>query len=77
MNQAITEYGYALCDIVTAITSLVLEIDLPDRVVAFIMDKLSSIEHRLAGGVSEKLEIGSLVGVFTIARSMMTPLKKV
>ncbi len=47
--------------------------ELPDRVIAYIMDKLSNIEFRLSHGVSEKLQLGALVGVFVVARNMMTP----
>lgn len=66
------EFGYALTDIVTSISVLVLKLDLPDSVAAYIMDCLSNIEHRLSLGVSEKIQIGAFVGVFTVARSMMS-----
>lgn len=39
---------------------------------AYIIDKLSNIEHRLSRGVMEKLQIGALVGAFAVAREMMT-----
>ena len=75
IRKAIVGFGYALCDIVTEISRLVMRLDLPDAVVAFLMDKMSGIEHRLSHGVSEKLQLGAFVGAFIIARDMMTPEK--
>jgi DNA polymerase III delta prime subunit len=37
------------------------------------MRRLSTFEYRLSHGVNEKLQLGALVGAFTIARSMMSP----
>ena len=66
-----TLYGYALCDIVTELSVRISKVDLPDPVMACIIDKLSCVEHRLSHGVSEKLQIGAVVGAFIIARGMM------
>ena len=52
---------------------LVATTELPDDVSAYLQDKLSNVEFRLSNGVSEKIQIGALVGAFTIARSMLTP----
>lgn len=71
-----TDFGYAVCDINTELSLLVTTTDFPDPVTAYLMDKLSTIEYRLSNGVSEKLQIGALVGAFIIARAMMTPEKK-
>ena len=49
-----------------------MNLELPDEVIAHLLDKLSNIEYRLSHGVSEKLQLGSLVGAFTIAREMMS-----
>lgn len=49
------------------------KVDLPDPVMAYLIDKLSCVEHRLSHGVSEKLQVGAVVGAFVVARSMMTP----
>lgn len=65
-------FGYALCDIVTELSIRVAKIELPDPVMAHIIDKLSNVEHRLSHGVSEKLQVGAVVGAFVVARSMMT-----
>jgi hypothetical protein len=40
-------------------------------VMSHIIDKLSTVEFRLSHGVSEKVQVGALVGAFTVARSMM------
>lgn len=41
----------------------------------YIMDKLSNIEYRLSHGVSEKIQIGALVGVFAVVKEMMVASK--
>jgi replication factor C subunit 3/5 len=69
----VVEFGYAVCDITTELSLLVAGTELPDQVTAYLMDKLSNIEYRLANGVSEKLQIGALVGAFIVARAMLTP----
>ena len=70
--QDTLNFGFALCDIITEISIRVAKIDLPDPVMAYIIDKLSCIEHRLSHGVSEKLQIGAFVGAFIVGRSMMS-----
>ncbi len=42
---------------------------------AYILDKLSNIEFRLSHGVSEKIQIGALVGVFVVVREMLVVTK--
>ena len=69
--EKIIYYGYALADIVRELFLKVTELILPDQVLSCLVDKLSTIEFRLSHGVSEKLQIGALVGAFTVARSMM------
>jgi replication factor C subunit 3/5 len=73
--QIIVDFGYAVCDITTELSVLVTSTELPDAVTAYLLDKLSNVEYRLANGVSEKLQIGALVGAFTVARQMLTPKK--
>ena len=69
---ATRDHGYALADIVTKLSLLVAETEMPDATVALLMDRLSTIEFRLSHGVSEKIQIGALVGAFVQAREMMT-----
>jgi len=68
-------YGYALCDISTEMTALVMKVHLPDPVVAHLLSLLSRIEFRLSHGASEKIQLGALVGAFVTARGMMAPVK--
>ena len=44
--KALTEYGYALVDINTALSLKVAETDLPDAVTVHLMDRLSNVEYR-------------------------------
>jgi replication factor C subunit 3/5 len=71
LQKATHDFGYALVDINTSLSLRVSETEFPDEVTAYLMDKLSNIEHRLSRGVSEKLQMGALVGAFIIARDMM------
>mmetsp|Transcript_37331 Transcript_37331/g.38013 ORF Transcript_37331/g.38013 Transcript_37331/m.38013 type:complete len:346 (-) Transcript_37331:93-1130(-) len=70
--QTVTDYGYAVCDIVSCLSLRVAITDLPDQVTSLLLDRLSTLEHRLSHGVSEKLQVGALVGAFILARSIMT-----
>ncbi len=60
-----------MCDILTELSIRVAKLDLPNPVMSHIIDKMSVIEYRLSHGVSEKLQVGALVGAFIVARSMM------
>ena len=40
-------------------------------VIAHLLHKLSSVEFRLSHGVCERVQVGAVVGAFTVARSMM------
>ena len=46
----------------------VFRIDMPARERIFLVDALADVEHRLAFGTSERLQLGSLIGAFTEAR---------
>lgn len=46
----------------------VFKIDMPAKDRIFLVDALADVEHRLAFGTSERLQLGSLVGAFTVAR---------
>ena len=63
-----TERGVALSDVITETHSLVLKIDIPDRIKARLVEQLSDIEWALSGGASEKLQLSGLVGAFQEAR---------
>jgi len=70
---ATRDRGYALADIVTEINMLMAVTELPDEVYARISDSLSTIEFRLSHGTSDKIQIGSLVGAFMVARHSIVP----
>jgi len=72
LQKAIEDFGYALVDIVTEITLLLAKRDLPDAAMAYAMDKLSTLEQRLAKGTSERLQLSSFVAIFTVVRTMIS-----
>jgi replication factor C subunit 3/5 len=41
---------------------------MPAAVRIKLVDAMADVEHRLAYGTSERLQLGSLVGAFTVAR---------
>jgi hypothetical protein len=43
------------------------------QVLCHIYDAVSNIEHHLASGASEKIQLAALVGAFVYARHMMGP----
>mmetsp|Transcript_18793 Transcript_18793/g.43732 ORF Transcript_18793/g.43732 Transcript_18793/m.43732 type:complete len:264 (-) Transcript_18793:295-1086(-) len=65
--------GYAMMDIIKDLTEILVTMELPALALANMLDEMSSIEHRLAAGASEKLQLGALVGVFMVAREAITP----
>jgi replication factor C subunit 3/5 len=75
VKKTIHDFGYALCDINTELALLLSTFELPDPVRSHLIDIMSTIEYRLSHGVSEKLQIGTLVGSFVIARHMMNGAK--
>jgi len=69
INRLCATKGYALADVLTDLTIMVTAMDtLPPATLAELMDSMSNIEHRLAFGTDEKIQIASLVGAFSLAR---------
>lgn len=60
--------GYALADILSEITAKLVCVGMDSVPLAMVLDGMSSVEHRLAFGTDEKLQIASLVGVFVKMR---------
>lgn len=62
--------GVALADVVRELHPWVFNIEAlgPPHVRASIVEKLADVEHRLACGASERLQLGSLVAAFALAR---------
>ncbi|BES95506.1 replication factor c [Nesidiocoris tenuis] len=61
--------GLALTDILHEVHNYIHRIELPSEVFIELLDKMAELENRLAAGTSEKLQLGSLVGIFHIARN--------
>ena len=60
--------GFALADIVRALHPLVVRLAMPQRARADLLIAMSDVEAALAGGASEKLQLGALAGAFAVAR---------
>lgn len=66
-----TTKGYALADVLTEVSSKLLDLDMDSGPLGEILDGMSNVEHRLASGTDEKIQIASLVGVFVKTRQMI------
>lgn len=55
--------GLALADIITALSEEISRLNVKPEVMITWLDGLSNIEHRVAGGGSETVQTGALVGV--------------
>ena len=66
-----TTRGYAAADVLQELTACVTALDLDGVTLAHLLDGLSDVEHRLAFGTDEKLQLASLVGVFCKTRDLM------
>ncbi|KAK9915083.1 hypothetical protein WJX75_004524 [Coccomyxa subellipsoidea] len=60
--------GLALTDIVQQLHPWVFRVNMPAAVRIKLVDALADTEHRLAFGTSERLQLGALVGAFSVAR---------
>lgn len=69
--QLCTIHGYALVDVLQDLTVLVVALDLPNDVMARLLDGMSNVEYRLAIGTDEKIQTASLVGVFVQTRELI------
>ena len=67
-----TEKGYALTDVVQDITAKIVQMDMDSVPLGMILDGMSNVEHRLAFGTDERIQIASLVGVFVKTRNSIT-----
>ncbi len=65
--------GYALADVITDLTDLVLSMDLPGEILGDIMSGMSDVEYQLAFGTDEWIQLQALVGVFVKARAALSP----
>ncbi|KAJ9067050.1 Subunit of heteropentameric Replication factor C (RF-C) [Entomophthora muscae] len=66
-----TEKGLALQDILSQLYELILELNVPSHVLAYILDKLAEIECNLSIGSTESLQLSSMIGSFKLAVEMI------
>ena len=55
--------GLALADLVTALAEELARLEVRPEVMVSWMEGLADIEHRIAGGAGETVQMGALVGV--------------
>ncbi|GAB4817521.1 hypothetical protein N2152v2_004567 [Parachlorella kessleri] len=60
--------GVALVDILQQLHPYVFRIDMPPRVRIALVGSMAAIEHRLAFGTSERLQLGAMCGAFAEAK---------
>lgn len=63
--------GFALLDIVQELHPWVFRVGMPSNVRIALIDAIADVEHRLAVGTSERLQLGALVGAFVSARTQI------
>ncbi|XP_064612888.1 replication factor C subunit 5-like [Liolophura sinensis] len=66
-----TAKGLALQDILSEVHNYVHRIDFPMHIRIHLLEKMADIEHRLASGTNEKLQLSSLLGAFQVARDLV------
>ena len=64
--------GYALADVLSELTARLTCLEMDSSALAMLLDGMSNVEHRLAFGTDEKIQIASLVGVFVKTRQLIT-----
>ncbi len=63
--------GLALADVVAALAERLAALDVPAATRVAWLDGLADVEHRLAGGASETIQTGALVGVVRVGCELM------
>uniref|UniRef100_A0A1A8BXW2 Activator 1 subunit 5 n=1 Tax=Nothobranchius kadleci TaxID=1051664 RepID=A0A1A8BXW2_NOTKA len=69
--QLKTLKGLALHDILTEVHLLVHRVDFPPAIRITLLTKLADIEHRLASGTNEKIQLSSMVAAFQAVRDLV------
>ncbi|KAJ0019917.1 hypothetical protein NQD34_007486, partial [Periophthalmus magnuspinnatus] len=64
--------GLALHDILTEVHLLIHRVDFPPSIRMDLLIKLADIEHRLASGTNEKIQLSSMVAAFQAVRDLVT-----
>lgn len=65
-----TERGFALIDILRQIHKRILQGDMTRRAKTYLLEKMAEIEHQLAFGCSEQLNLYALVGAFQMTKTL-------
>lgn len=68
ISEIKTRKGLALVDIVREVTMFVFKIKMPAEVRILLINEMADIEYRLSLACNDKLQLGSLIAVFTRAR---------
>ncbi|KAI6649153.1 Replication factor C subunit 5 [Oopsacas minuta] len=68
LSQVRSDRGLALSDILTESHLLLLKIEMPDKIKAKLIGRLSDIEYATSGGGNEKLQLSGMIGAFQEAR---------
>uniref|UniRef100_A0A1A7YKT6 Activator 1 subunit 5 n=1 Tax=Iconisemion striatum TaxID=60296 RepID=A0A1A7YKT6_9TELE len=69
--QLKTLKGLALHDILTEVHLLIHRVDFPPATRITLLTKLADIEHRLASGTNEKIQLSSMVAAFQTVRDLV------
>lgn len=63
INTLKTANGLALADIITSLSDILATMEVKPEVMIRWLDGLAEIEYRMAGGASEAIQTGAVVGV--------------
>ncbi|XP_034535304.1 replication factor C subunit 5-like [Notolabrus celidotus] len=69
--QLKTLKGLALHDILTEVHLLIHRVDFPPAIRNSLLIKLADVEHRLASGTDEKIQLSSMVAAFQAVRDLV------
>ena len=50
-------------------------IAMPSNVKSYVLEELANLEFRLSDASDTKLQVGSLIGIFTVARHMLAEIE--
>ena len=70
LNETRVASGFALNDILKELHKTVMNVDFPEKMKLFLVQRMSEIELRLTQGSNDKLQLGSLVGAFVESRNL-------
>lgn len=71
INTLKVSRGLALADIITALSEEIAKLEVKPEVMISWLDGLANIEHRVAGGASETIQTGAVVGVVRTGVELM------